>query len=298
MQKRKWSNSLALVLMAWMLSGLIWGGICPVIQAADRYPAQYGDEKYQNTWMAKAKSNGGDQVDFESDKISLRYVHPEYHTVLIVQDEQDLFSDAQTRSFIESAADVMKYANVCVVTSATDSYEHYAKELLDSYFGNGSDSTVFMINMNPRKIYIFSEGQTKYVLDKGAALSITDNIYRQASLGAYYETAEKALMQEARLLSGKKIFEPMKYIGNFFLAFMIAILVVYGMTFAMNTKKKPVVVEGIDKAVLAAMAAGILFSFFDEEKIYDPVSSNSSSSGGSGGGGGGGDSGAGGGHSF
>ena len=235
--------------------------------------------------------------DEASESVDLRYESEQYGTVLVVNDSENLFSDSEIRTFTESAAGVLQYANVAVVTSAEEDYEGYAQYLYDQYFGNDSDSTLFMINMNPRNIYIYSNGKIKQTLDKEAVLSITDNIYRQARMGAYYACAEKALSQEATLLSGGRILKPMKYIGNFFLAFMLAILLTFYLTFSLRPKVKKEAIAGFDEKVLAAMAAGILFSLANEQRIYDPVKDSSSSSGG-GGGGGGGSSGVGGGHSF
>ena len=245
----------------------------------------------------EARENGTDQEE-EAWEVDLTYKNAQNGKLLVVEDGAGLFSDAEIRQFIESASGVLEYANVYIVTAKEENYEGLAKRLIDETFGNGSDSTLFMINMEPRRLYLFSEGNTQKVLTKDKARTITDNIYRQASLGAYYACAQKALRQEATLLSGGRILEPMKYIGDFFLAFMVAILLVFGMTFWMRPKEKREVVAGIDEAVLAAIAAGIAFSFSREEKIYDPPSSNDSSSGGGGGFSGGGDSGSGGGHSF
>ncbi|MBR1635228.1 MAG: TPM domain-containing protein [Lachnospiraceae bacterium] len=236
-------------------------------------------------------------ADAQEQSIELAYKSDKSGKTLVVEDGENLFSDSEIRQFIESASGVLEYANVYIVTSSEENYEGYAKRLIDDTFGNGSDSTLFMINMNPRKLYIFSEGQAKKTLTKDKARTVTDNIYRQASLGAYYACAEKALRQEATLLSGGRILEPMKYIGDFFLAFMVAILLVFGQTFWLRPREKREVIAGIDEAVLAAIASGIAFSFSREEKIYDPPSSSDSGSGG-GGGFSGGDSGAGGGHSF
>ena len=227
----------------------------------------------------------------------LTYQSEDTGKVLVVEDRQDLFTEEEIQQCMDAAAGVLEYANVYIVTSKTEDYKGLAKQLVDETFGEGTDSTLFMINMDPRRIYIFSEGKTKKTLTQGKALTITDNIYRQASMGAYYACVEKALKQEATLLSGRRILEPMKYIGDFFLAFMVAMLLVFMLTFRLRPKEKREVIAGIDEAVLAAIAAGIAFSFSSEERIYDPPSSNDSGSGG-GGFSGGGDSGSGGGHAF
>ena len=227
----------------------------------------------------------------------LRYVSEKSGNTLVVQDGENLFSDSEIQQFIESAAGVMEYANVCILTSREHDYERYAGQMNDRLFGDGTDSTTFMINMNPRMIYIYSEGKTKNILTSAKARSITDNIYRQASAGAYYECAAKALMQEARLLNGKGIWEPMKYIGDFFLAFTITILFVFTLTFVLMPKEEREVIAEISEAALAALTAAMIFQFAYQTSVYDPPSSNDSSGDG-GGGGSGGDSGAGGGHSF
>ena len=269
----------------------------------DEYYSERDNEEAEEDEVADTDSEAvydeegsGEEDDAAIEDPDLKYENEQYGTRLVVDDMEDLFSDEETRAFIESAEGVMKYANVAVVTSAAGNYEQYAKELLEWYFGAGSDSTLFMINMDPRKIYIYSEGTAKNVLTKNAALSVTDNVYRQAGLGAYYACADKALYQEAVLLSGGRILEPMKYIGNFFLAFMIAILATFVLTFTLMPELKKEAIAGLEATALAALAAGIAFEFANEERIYDPVKSSDSDS--SSGGSSGGSSGAGGGHSF
>ncbi len=236
-------------------------------------------------------------TDVSDSEVSfdLVYKYAATGTILVVDDREGLFTDHEIQQFIESASGVLEYANVYIATASENNYEAYSKQLIDNTFGNGSDSTLFLINMDPRRIYLFNEGKIQSILTVGKDNSITDNIYRQARLGAYYECAAKALRQEATLLSGGHIIEPMKYIGDFFLAFMIAILVAFALSFMLRPKMKMEAVAGIDKAVLAGIAAGILFDFAREERIYDPVKSSDS---GGGGGFSGGDSGSGGGHSF
>ena len=242
---------------------------------------------------ASDSSADNDDINASAD---LFYRYEPAGTILIVNDQEHLFTDEEIQAFIGSASGVLEYANVYIATASQHDYQAYTKRLIDDTFGNGSDSTVFLINMDPRKIYLFNEGKLQKVLTAGKDNSITDNVYRQARLGAYYECVAKALRQEATLLSGGHIIEPMKYVGDFFLAFMIAILIAFGLTFALRPKMKKEAVAGIDKAVLAGIAAGILFDFAREERIYDPI--KTSGSGGGGGGFGGGDAGSGGGHSF
>lgn len=234
----------------------------------------------------------------EASDLSLVYKDKESGKTLIVTDDAGLFSDEEIQGFIESAAGLLKHANVIVATAREQDYKGYCKRLISESFGSGSDSTVFLINMDPRQIYLYSEGKVKDVITQQKALSITDNIYRQAKLGAYYECAAKALKQEATLLSGGHILEPMVYIGNFFLAFALAILLTFALTFALLPNEKHEVIAGINEVVLAAMVSEVAFSLINEERIYDPVKSSGSSGDGGGGFSGGGGGGAGGGHSF
>ena len=230
-------------------------------------------------------------------RFDLEYTHPQSQKRLIVYDQEHLFSESEVRQFIESAEGVLQYGNVCILTCAQEDYRGYVGKLNDDIFGDGTDATTFMINMRPRQIAIYTEGKIKQTITAAKARSITDNIYRYASLGAYYECAAKALFQEERLLSGKGIWEPMKYIGDFFMAFTIGVILTFILTFVLRPKMKKGVVASENDALLSALAKQMTWTFSHQTKVYDPPSS-SSSSGGGGGGGGGGDSGSFGGHSF
>ena len=293
--KRQKQRLLALFVMSIAVCFLVSSALV-VCAGEENDPIDYELEEAPESAEDDEEVYESDEMEDSGEPVDLYYEDTEHGTTLIVDDSEHLYSDAEIRSFRESAAGVLKFSNVLIVTAAKDDYQGYSKSLVDYYFGNGTNSTSFLINMNPRMIYIFSEGSVKNMITGDVANSITDNIYRQASLGAYYACAEKALSLEATVLSGGHIFEPMKYIGNFFAAFLMAILLTFGLTFWLQPKVKKEAIAGIDKVILGAMAAGIVFSFLDEQRIYDPVKSDSDSS--SGGGGGGGDSGAGGGHSF
>ncbi|MBR1628808.1 MAG: TPM domain-containing protein [Lachnospiraceae bacterium] len=282
--------------LSWMIGMVVLGAVLfdsiGLVMASERIAASLPGMSSPELRQMVEEEDPDAQID-------LRYVSKTSGKILIVQDEEDLFSDNEVRQFIESAADVMRFANVCILTCRQPNYEGYVGQMNDRLFGDGTDSTTFMINMDPRVIYIYSEGQTKRILTAAKARSITDNIYRHASMGAYYECTAKALMQEARLLNGKGIWEPMKYIGDFFLAFTIAILFVFTLTFVLMPQGKRKAVASISEAALAAMLSAMVLEQTYHNRVYDPPSSDdSSSSGGGGGGGGGGDSGAGGGHSF
>ncbi len=290
----KWIKPLlALALVILMSASGVFAG-ASVCLASDELEAPLGDEPAQETAAEDANGSG----DEGSPNVDLVYTSQDSGNTLIVMDNEKLFSEAEIQDFMNSAAGVLKYGNVIIATAREADYEGYAKDTSINTFGRGSDTTVFLINMDPRKIYLCTDGKMKEEIPAKKALSITDNIYRQARMGAYYACAAKALKQEATLLSGGDILEPMVYIGNFFLAFAIALLCTFGLTFATLPEEKHEVIAGLDEALLAAIVSGVAFSLVNEDKIYDPIKSSSSSGGGGGFSGGGGGGPSGGGHSF
>ena len=84
------------------------------------------------------------------------------------------------------------------------STESYIKEFYRENFGNES-GIVFLIDMDNRYIYLFSDGDIYDVVTKRYAEIITDNIYQYASDGEYYVCAYKAFEQVLDLLEGKDI---------------------------------------------------------------------------------------------
>lgn len=216
---------------------------------------------------------------------------------VILEDEADLLTEEEEAALLEKMKEVTEYGHAAFVTTDfnSGSARNYAANHFYEYFGSES-GVLFLIDMDNREIYIYSDGAIYRTVTSSYANTITDNVYTYASDAEYFTCAYKAFEQIVSLLAGKKIAQPMKYISNAFLAVLFALLINYFVVMFTSAVKAP------DKKELLK-ATKHRCSFTNTEVIhshttkrYDPPSS--SSSGGGGGGGGGHRSGGGGGHRF
>ncbi len=218
-----------------------------------------------------------------------------------IDDQADLLTDSEEKDLLEKMKPITEYGNVAFASIDSNPYSstrRYAESYTDEHFGR-SNGTLFLINMDQREIYIDTKGSIRKELTSSYANTITDNVYGYASYDDFYTCAYEAFDQIYSLLEGKRIAQPMKYISNALLAFILAMLILYFIVMAVSKKRK---------AGTGELLSGIYHNFrfnnpqivYDHQtKQYSPRSSGSSGSH-SGGGGGhssGGHSGGGGGHS-
>lgn len=220
-----------------------------------------------------------------------------------VNDEADLLTEEEEEKLLEEMKAALYYGNIGFLSVNENSST--AAELARSYyistFGE-TDGSLFLIDMDNRKIFIFSGGKNYNVIRKSRADVIADNIYSYASKGQYYECASRAFSQIVTLLEGGRIAEPMRYIGNALLALLLALLVNFIIVNSLSRVKKVRTAELISVAERRVNVGTPRGRYTGETKKYDPIETSSGgggfSGGGGGGGGGGGFSGGGGGHSF
>lgn len=216
---------------------------------------------------------------------------------VIVDDKADLLTDDQEESLMSEMEKLTEFGHIGFVsTNSATTTKDFADTYYHSKFGTQSGS-IFVIDMDNRMVYIFSDGYNYNVINTSIANSITDNIYTYASKKDYYNCALKAFEQMYTVLNGGKISEPMRLISNVFLAFTISSIIIY--LYALSTSsikkaKSKELFDGINKEV---KISDIKIVKKGTRSVYSPQSDSSGGSGG-GGGGGGGSSGGGGGHSF
>ena len=220
---------------------------------------------------------------------------------LIIEDEAGLITNEEDiKKIRDKMAALTEWGNVAFKTvpvggNAYGSTASLASAYYHEKFGTESGS-VFIIDMDKRNIYIFSDGYNYTIITDGKAEIITDNIYRYATNEDYYTCAYTAFDQINTLLSGGKILEPMRHISNIVVAIVLAFFINF-IIVAKSTKiKKEEVNEVIKNCDVSVTASNITGRKTGTHRVYSPQSSGSS--GGGGGGGGGGSSGGGGGHSF
>lgn len=240
----------------------------------------------------------------ENKDISVKYTNPDTGYDLVIDDRADLLTDEQEETLVTVMEPITKYGGVAFLTVDTNSFtaEDLARSFYKEKFGTAS-GTLFLIDMDNRKIWIHSDGAVYKVITTSNAETITDNVFRYASAENYYDCAANAYDQIFRLLEGERIARPMKYISNAVLAVILALLANFVFVSRYARLRRP-----SDKVLLANMEHSFnstkpTVKYTGQSKIYDPISDSSggSSGGGSSGGGGsssGGSSGGGGGHSF
>lgn len=218
---------------------------------------------------------------------------------IILEDDAGLLSKDERTQLSLEMQEITAYGNAAFksVSSNYLSASRFAENYYHELFGQQS-GILFLIDMDNREIYIFSDGAVYRTITGSYADTITDNVYRYASEGDYFLCASKAFEQINSLLAGRKIAQPMKYISNALLALILAALINYFIVRVMSGGKKPSAGE-----ILNASSASFVFRnpkkhLTSQTKVYSPPSSGGSGGGSHGGGGGGGHSGGGGGHRF
>lgn len=261
-------------------------------------------------WCFLPKLSGTDEVCAEEQSISRQDTEEGvWHGCnentgyqLLILDEAGLFSSDDMEYLWQEMAPISEYGNVLIVTLATNEYanvERWSEKFYHSEYGSQS-GTVFVIDMDCRKVAIFSDGEIYQSIDETKADIITDNVYTYASDAEYAECASKALEQIHAVLKGKRIAQPMKYLSNGCLAILLSLLLNYAAAKLLSGQMKPQ-----DRALLQNMYSKYELrepsvSFTHSRRVYSPRNTGSSSGGGHSGGGhsGGGRSGGGGSHSF
>ena len=206
-----------------------------------------------------------------------------------IDDDAGLLTDDELAKLSSQMEAITEWGNVAFVTTTYNpsSADDYARNYSYSHFGQGS-STLFLIDMDNRKVYIFSNGYIYKTITKAYANTITDNIYTYATDARYYDCASKAFSQINILLSGGRISQPMKYISNALIALVLAFIINFIVIRIYSKKKAAKGREIINNIFSQCNLHNANCVMTGQTRVYDPPSSSSSSDGGGGGGGGGG----------
>lgn len=232
----------------------------------------------------------------EMDEALYYYVNDNTHYTASIEDKAVLLSREEKDKLFEEMKPLTKYGHIAFVSTNTNynSVESFSDSYYHEHF-NTDSGTIFVIDMSNRKIYIFSDGANYRTVTKSKAYSITDNTYKYATRGEYYNCASFTYKQIATILEGGKIAEPMRYTSNIFIALSLAFFISF--LYVLSKSK-------ISKASVSSIVKDCDINYEIGEtsvyktgthRVYSPQSSGGS---GGGGGGGGGSSGGGGGHSF
>lgn len=222
----------------------------------------------------------------------------------IIEDNANLLTDEEEKRLYEVMFPLTEYGHIMFKSIDNNDYttSSYARAEYHEKF-NTDSGTLFLIDMDNREIYIFSDGHNYRVINDNKAYSITDNVYRYASNRDYYSCASEAFKQMLELMKGNTIIEPMRYISNALISITIAAFINFFIVMRKSKIKNAHEKEILKNCKIDFNIGDITVRKSGTRRVYSPVSDSSGSSGGggggsSGGGGGGGSSGGGGGHGF
>ncbi len=218
----------------------------------------------------------------------------------ILDDEADFIDDDMEDALLSKMKETTAYCNVAVVTTTYHAYsstERYAVATFESYFGQGANGVIFVIDRDLNEIYLAAEGKTQRIISNSKCDTICDNTYVYATSSHdydYYTCCFETIDQVNTVLSGGRISQPMKYISNIFIALAIGMILCFLYALKVSRGKKASDREIMNAAYTKVDVQNPYVQFTHETKTYSPQSSGG---GGSHGGGGGSHGGGGGGHS-
>lgn len=217
---------------------------------------------------------------------------------IYIDDWADLLTSSEEEELMDVMGSITAYGNAAFISidvNPKSSVSEYAESYGYAHFGN-DNYTLFIIDMDYREIYIYSDGELHDTITTAYANTITDNVYTYASEKDYFRCAYEAFSQMATLLEGGSIAQPMKYISNALLAIVLALLINYFIVMFVSRSAKvsdTELLHGINKKVTIIEPTK---TFLHQTKQYSPQNTGSRSGGA--GRSGGGARGGGGGHSF
>ncbi len=143
-----------------------------------------------------------------------------------VDDQASLLTESERSKLKQDYTKLTEYIDVALATVSKNSSttEKYASSYMQKTFGSGA-AVVFVIDMDNREIYIYSNQAGLATISRADARAITDNIYKLASQGKYYECADAAFSQILTKCEGGRIARPVKHITNLLIAIVLGILV-------------------------------------------------------------------------
>lgn len=215
----------------------------------------------------------------------------------VINDDANLFTNDEIKQLYKDYDGIADKGNIYVKTAIGEnegSASLKAHNYYESQFGYEKGS-IFLIDMENRQVYIYSEGDMYNVITTKKANAITDEVYRYLKNEEYYEGTSKALGLMQRVIDGKLLVSPMQIIMGILIAILLGFILVYYVAIISSLQRKKDTHD--DRMSLIKndlMMTGLSKRFV---KTYK-VESSSSSGGSSSGGGGSSSSGGGGGHSF
>ena len=220
----------------------------------EAYDEASGDEyTFANTYFGLIYSELSGKPVPSSDA-SVVYTNPDTGYEVRILDDLDLLSDEEESMLAEDMKPITEYGHIMFWSTGeyASNAKNQAKAKRYSFYGYES-AGILVINMNNRYVTFHSDGDIEKYVGASKARSITDNVSHYASEKKYYTCAKEAYEQVYKVIQGRKIPEPMKYISAIVIAMMIAFIVVVGIVF--GKRFNPLYREDRDQAKLVGEGA-------------------------------------------
>ena len=218
---------------------------------------------------------------------------------LLVVDDARLLSEEEEARLIADYSVITEYMGAAFIStySSPGTTAYFAEQCAIKYFRD-DPAVLFLIDMDDREIYVYANGKAQDTISRADARAITDNIYKSASRGDYYECADGAFRQIYAKCTGHELARPVKHITNALIAVLLGVLINYFITVFSRTPKAERRTKGQIKASVSSQMAHLPGISLGASVFLSSVKHYKSSGSGGSGGGGGGHSGGGGGHGF
>ncbi len=228
-------------------------------------------------------------VDHYIDPAIYYYENPDTGYVAAVQDNAWIYSEEQKKALIEKMAPITEYGNAYLLT-VDENIQYgsdYALQFYTQFFG-GDSGIMVMEQLSDRTVHIWTFGETKKVITSSEISIITDDVSKYAADGDFEQCAEKTFSEVGTVLSSGKVGEvlsgsgigrPLKFIGCFFIAFILSFFINF-MIVRMHTRKKDVTAE---ETIMGLYSKCRAEDYYDEviatRSVYSPLSGKNSGSG-------------------
>lgn len=197
---------------------------------------------------------------------------------VIIEDDANLLTQDEKEMLYTTMEKLTEYGNILFKTIDKNPFSLTSKYASTYYYEKckNQSGTVFLIDMDNRIIYIYSDGNNYKTITTEKAEVITDNIYQYATNKQYYKCATEAFSQIYTLLQGGKIAEPMKYISNGVMAVMLALLANFAIFKVATRNKVASSNEQIEECEIFFEHTKPETTKTGQHRVYSPISDSSS----------------------
>ena len=255
------------------------------VYAIDEEHNNYDISNYSYNYQPYDKED----IAYKENEGTNYYKNEKTSFVAFIDDGQDLITAEQEKQLLERLKTLTEYGNAGFVTmrKTYSSFKGLCQDYYRQRYGTQNGS-LFVIEMGTRQLGLYSDGANQNIITSSKANSITDNVYKYASDGNYYECADRAFSQMYIVLNGGKIAEPMRYTSNVFIALTLALFLGFIFVMVKSRIRKASYHEIVKNCDISFEIGETSAVKTGQHSVYSPQSSGSGGSSGGGGGGGGG----------